>query len=39
MAVTTYRLPDGSTQERVLVVTVVDSSITRLTYYRLPLEL
>jgi len=39
MAVTTYRLPDGSTQERVLVVTVVDSSITRLTYYRLPLDL
>jgi hypothetical protein len=36
-ALTSYRMPDGSTQERLFVATIEGPSISRLTYYRLPL--
>jgi hypothetical protein len=37
-AIMSYRLPDGSTEDRMVSVTVEEGRITRLTYYRLPLH-
>lgn len=39
VAIMSYRLPDGSTEERLLTVTVEGERITRLMYLRLPLNL